>query len=262
MNTALSKAFAATGKKEYSILAEENMKAVLEKFNTGEEGFYHTYKNGNAKYPAFLDDYAYLIQSLIHLQEITSDTNWLIKAKELTEFVKENFEETSTGYFFFTSRHQTDVIVRKKEIYDGATPSGNSVMVFNLSYLSIVFNKPEWMEQTVKNLSSVLQAVTRYPTSFGVWAASVFDHVIGINEIAIMGNNFAVMRNEFKTHFQPNAVLQSSLHENPGFPLLAGRGTNGKPQLFLCKNYTCQRPLSSVNSLVEFLVKSHSGRAQ
>ena len=113
--------------------------------------FYHTWKNETAKYPAFLDDYAFLIQALIHLQEITADTKWLIKAKELTEFVIDNFSEEETGFFFYTNAGQKDVIVRKKEVYDGAVPSGNSVMAYNLYQLGILFDKKEWKERSLED---------------------------------------------------------------------------------------------------------------
>ena len=112
--------------------------------------FHHTWKNDLAKYPAFLDDYAFLIQALIQLQEITADTNWLMKAKAITEFVIENFSEAGHRVSFFTHRSdQKDVIVRKKEVYDGAVPSGNSVMAYNLYQLVIFFDKKEWKERSL-----------------------------------------------------------------------------------------------------------------
>jgi uncharacterized protein YyaL (SSP411 family) len=61
--------------------------------------------------------------------------------------VIEHFEEPETGFFFYTNKEQADVIVRKKEVYDGAVPSGNAVMAHNLLYLSIVFDKPEWRKE-------------------------------------------------------------------------------------------------------------------
>lgn len=258
MNIALCKAFAATGNEEYRTLAIGNMQMLLQKFDAGVDGLFHTYKNSRAKYPAFLDDYACLIQSLIFLQEITSETTWLFKAKHFLELVKDNFEEKETGYFFFTTKVQNDIIVRKKEVYDGATPSGNAVMLFNLIYLSIVFDQPQWKEQSVKNLNSILQAVIRYPGSFGVWASLVFDQVIGINEMAIVGSNFYEYRDNLIRHYQPNKIVQTSLIENPDFPLLRGRGTVSETLLYLCKNYTCHQPVSTVNSLIEIIVKTQT----
>src|SRR5581483_5760088 len=103
--------------------------------------------DGQAKFPAFLDDYAGLIAALIQLQEVTGNAEYLLKAKEVMEFTLEGFSEEETGFFFFTHKDQQDVIVRKKEIYDGATPSGNSLMAFNLAQMGILFNRPEWGER-------------------------------------------------------------------------------------------------------------------
>ncbi|HET9056838.1 MAG TPA: thioredoxin domain-containing protein [Chitinophagaceae bacterium] len=256
MNTALSKAFAATGREAYKKMAIANMEALLEKFNAENNRLFHTYKRGVAKYPAFLDDYAFLIQALIYLQEITSNTEWLMKAKELTEFVKENFEEKETGFFYFTESSQKDVIVRKKEVYDGATPSGNSVMVLNLIYLSIIFNIPTWQEQATKSLSSLLQTVIRYPGSFGVWVSALIDQCVGINEIAIVGPQFDVFRDKLISHYLPNKILQTSLNVNTAFPLQNRKPGSNKTLLFLCKNYTCLQPVTTVNSLLELIVKT------
>ncbi|HLF44951.1 MAG TPA: thioredoxin domain-containing protein, partial [Chitinophagaceae bacterium] len=121
MNTALSKAFAATGNQRYRELAIKNMDFLLAAFSAPEtNNFFHSWKNGRANHPAFLDDYAYLIQSLIHLQMVTTETNYLIKAKEITGLVLQNFKEEDTGFFFYTSFHQKDILLRKKEVYDGA----------------------------------------------------------------------------------------------------------------------------------------------
>ncbi|MGS0000483.1 hypothetical protein ACUOIV_28560, partial [Escherichia coli] len=90
--------------------------------------WHHTWKNGVATIPAFLDDLAYLIQASIQLQMVTGDLMYLIRAKSITEHVIANFEESSSVFFFYTPAHQTDLLLRKKEVYDGATPSGNAIM--------------------------------------------------------------------------------------------------------------------------------------
>ncbi len=115
-------------------------------------GFYHTYKNGEAKYPAFLDDYAELIHALIHLQEITSDNSYLEKAKTLIKYCEDHFSEEETGYFYFTNVQQRDVICEKKELYDGAVPSGNSLMAWNLGYSGIVFDQTGVAREGSKNV--------------------------------------------------------------------------------------------------------------
>ena len=77
---------------------------------------------------------------MIHLQEITSDTSYLEKVKTLVKWCFDHFSDDETGYFYFTNDQQDDVIVRKKELYDGAVPSGNSLMAWNLYYCGMVFD--------------------------------------------------------------------------------------------------------------------------
>jgi uncharacterized protein YyaL (SSP411 family) len=170
MVTALCKAYAAMGEENYLELAEKNIQFIEEKMTTKGTTLLHTYKNGHAKIEAFLDDYAYLIQAYIHLQEVTANAHFLVKAQQLTEFVIQHFSDDENTLFYFTHHQQSSLVVRKKEIYDGATPSGNAVMAGNLAYLSIIFNKADWQERYVKMISTIGTAIVRYPTSFGVWA--------------------------------------------------------------------------------------------
>ncbi|MBK9938186.1 MAG: thioredoxin domain-containing protein [Chitinophagaceae bacterium] len=250
MNIACSKAFAATGNEKYRILAKENMQFVFNNFKGKEENeFHHTWKNDKAKYPAFLDDYAFLIQALIQLQEITTETKWLIHAKSITEFVIKNFSEPDTGFFFYTPYGQTDVIVRKKEVYDGAVPSGNSVMAYNLHQLSILFDKRDWEQRCLAMTSSLARAITRYPTSFGNWACLLQEIIAGTNEIALIGKDFSGIHNELLGQYIPHRVLMTSETANPVFPLLE-KPVAETTAIYLCRNYTCQNPVFSAKELM------------
>ncbi|MGB3089251.1 MAG: thioredoxin domain-containing protein [Chitinophagaceae bacterium] len=250
MNIACSKAFAATGNEKYRTLAIENMQFVFNNFKGKEENeFHHTWKNDKAKYPAFLDDYAFLIQALIQLQEITTETKWLIHAKSITEFVIKNFSEPDTGFFFYTPYGQTDVIVRKKEVYDGAVPSGNSVMAYNLHQLSILFDKRDWEQRCLAMTSSLARAITRYPTSFGNWACLLQEIIAGTNEIALIGKDFSGIHNELLGQYIPHRVLMTSETANPVFPLLE-KPVAETTAIYLCRNYTCQNPVFSAKELM------------
>jgi uncharacterized protein len=252
MITAYCKAFAALGDEQYRGRAVLGMNFLWTRLRQNGV-FYHTYKNGEAKHPAFLDDYAYLVQALIQLQEITSDSGYLYKAREITEFVIENFGEEETGFFFFTHANQKDVIVRKKEVYDGATPSGNAVMALNLYYLAIIFDKPSWKERAVEMIKSMRQVVVRYPSSFGVWATFLQAVTHGIPEIVLIGENFGKLHLDFLRTFIPFSVFQSATLSDKQFPLLAGKPFSPVPQFFLCKDYACQKPVSELDKLLEQL---------
>jgi uncharacterized protein YyaL (SSP411 family) len=254
MNTACSKAFAATGNESYRQLAIENMRFILEKFNSSDSGsFFHTWKNNIAKYPAFLDDYAFLIEALIHLQEITADTKWLQMAKEITEFVIDNFNDTSSPFFYYTNSSQQDVIIRKKEIYDGAIPSGNSVMAYNFRRLSILFDNNEWRQRSEKMVLAVGNIVPKYPTSFGIWGCLLQEIIVGTFEIAVVGNQNTHLHADLLKQYIPHKVLMASKKVVTGFPLLANKPILEQPLIYLCSNYTCHNPVISVTGLISLI---------
>ncbi len=255
MNTACSKAFMATGNESYRQLAKFNMQFLLEKFcKASSNEFYHTWKNEIAKYPAFLDDYAFLIQALIQLQEITAETKWLEKAKELTEFVIAHFADEHTGLFYYTGVDQADVIFRKKEIYDGAVPSGNSVMAYNIYQLSIYFyEKTKWSERNLRMLTNVGEIISRYPTSFGIWASLLLEKTFGTYEVAILGNNYQKLQLDLFNHYLPHKILMASNIENEDFPILAGKTSPEKAVIYLCKDFVCQQPVTSIDRFISLI---------
>lgn len=253
MNSAYSKAYAALGNRKYLELAISNMDFILQRFQSGDGSYFHTFKNDVAKYPAFLDDYAYTIQALINLQEITGNPEYLVKAKEMTEWVEDHFSDDESGYFFFTNKDQQDIIVRKKEVYDGAVPSGNAVMAVNLYYLGVIFDKMDWKKRAVKLCSSLHQVVSKYPTSFGIWATLILALTYNISEIAIVGGSFDKIRDEFLRIFIPFRIVQSSPHDNKDFPLLAHKPYTPQAQLFLCRNYSCESPVTELNDLIRLM---------
>lgn len=254
MNTACSKAYAATGNESYRQLAIDNMRFIVEKFSSSNSGsFFHTWKNNIAKYPAFLDDYAFLIEALIYLQEITADTKWLQMAKEITEFVIENFSETDSPFFYYTNSTQQDVIIRKKEIYDGAIPSGNSIMAYNFHRLSILFDKNEWRQKSEKMVMASGNAFIRYPTSFAIWGCLLQEITCGTFEIALVGNEYNKIYKELLEKYIPHKVLMVSKKAESGFPLLANKPTTELPSIFLCSNYTCHNPVISVIGLISLI---------
>ncbi len=255
MNIALSRAAAATGISSYRERAVANMDFILNAFTLEDGSLAHNYKNNIARNPAFLDDYAYLIEALIRLQEVTGNAEWLKIAKSLTEQVLRNFS-TEDGLFFYTPESQTDVILRKKEIYDGAVPSGNAVMLWNLYQLGVLFDQPDWRERALKMAASLKDAVLKYPGSFGVWARFQVAIAYGIPEIAIIGGESTVTSNEFLRTFIGSYVFQSATLSNDEFPLLAGKPESRKAKIFLCKDYACQAPVETVPELVRLLGKT------
>ncbi|TAH13429.1 MAG: thioredoxin domain-containing protein [Sphingobacteriia bacterium] len=251
MITAYCKA-AALGNPEYLEIAKQTMQFLEEKFNINSPlGWNHTYKNGVAKIPAFLDDYAYLIQAYIHLQELTGNSEYLLKAKSLTEWVMDHFSEESTGFFYYTPDFQKDIIVRKKEVFDGATPSGNAIMAINLYYLSVVFDESGWQKRSTHLTASLSNAILKHPTSFACWASLLQTMVKGNKEIVVTGQQALHYLNPINRAYIPNKIIQASETNLAVFPLLTGKEFEKEAVLFyLCENYTCGPAFRTVETLL------------
>ncbi|HEY1871321.1 MAG TPA: AGE family epimerase/isomerase, partial [Chitinophagaceae bacterium] len=254
MNAACSKAFAATGKEQYRQLAIDNMQFLFDhlKSKAGDH-FYHTWKNNKAKNLAFLDDHSFLIEAILHLQEITGDVEWLFKAKEITEYVIKNFSETETGLFFFTDQSQEDVILRKKEIYDGATPSGNATMAYNLYRLSILFDIPEWRKRAETMIASLNNVMIRYPTSFGIWAKLFLEIITGSEEIVIVGKDASKLAYQVLAEYIPHKVFIFSAISNKKLPLLSEKLAKDIPLIYVCRSYVCLKPVSNLTELLKLI---------
>ena len=252
MITAFARAFAVTGLEEYRQMAVNNWNFLESHLKDSYGEWKHTYKSGEAKFPAFLDDLAYLQQALFHLQEITAEGRYLMVAKEIAASVIEAYGD-GNGFFFYTPVKQEDVIVRKKELYDGATPSGNAVMAWNLYYLGRVFNRQDWVDRAVGMCKGLEQVVLKYPTSFGVWATLMQSLAYGIPEIALVGENFGELQKDILRTFIPFKIFQSASRPSKDFPLLDNKPFSEQPKVYLCKNYSCQNPVTEVDTLIRML---------
>ncbi|RPD40194.1 thioredoxin domain-containing protein [Chitinophaga barathri] len=252
---ACCKAAAALGDGAYLAMAEAAMGCILKNMRKpgASPAYWHTYKEGSARYPAFLDDYANLIRALITLQETSGNLEWVRTAGELVTFVLEQFSDENLRYFYYTASGQADVIVRKKEIYDGAVPSGNAVMAHNLWHLSIVFDKSEWAERALGMTAGLSQTLIRYPTSFGVWAAMIMRLVQGTPELAVAGPAYKERIRELNELYIPYKVLLGADAEAGDMPLLQQRMQQGRTLIYLCRDYQCVKPVEYISEITNLI---------
>ena len=250
MNQAFCRAAEVLGDAGFSEVAIRNMEFLLDR-RDGAGSLRHTYKAGSYRIGAFLDDHAYMISALLSLYQHTGEDRYLDEAVHMTGHVIRDFSDADGLFFYYTGVSQGDVIVRKKEIYDGATPSGNAVMALNLRRLGILTGREDWKQRSASMLDGVLQAAIRYPTSFGVWAGLLMELVKGNPEIAIVGRGAGAIRRELAREYIPFAVIQWSEEENDRHPLIAGKSGGGGGWLYLCRDHRCLKPVRTIRELLQ-----------
>lgn len=253
--TALCKAYAAIQNERYLEMAKKALVFIERNLVSEENGLLHSWNKKPNKQPAFLDDCASLINAYISLHWSTADVNYLLKASQLVDTVIELFSDEDEVLFYFTSNKQTDVILRKTEIYDGATPSGNALMAFNLAILSVYFDKPGWKKRAEAMVDQMANFILNYPTSFSLWALTLQILVKQPPEIAIVGAGYATILKQVLHEYMPGAVLQASEKENPDWPLVRGKYPDLKQtNIYICQNYSCLKPLTGFEAFKECLI--------
>ena len=254
-NQALSKAGQAFGEEEWIALAAQNMDFLLSSFEDKSNGqLLHTHKAGVSKYPAFLDDVAYMIQALLYLYEPTGTLDYLEKARTLMHYAIEHFSDENQLFFYYTPSFQTDILVRKKDLYDGAIPSGNSIMAWNLHRLGLLFDQQEWRKRAEMMLETVKDAAVKYPTSYGIWSNLFLEYTQGTHEIFVLGPKAKPMGQELLSAYIPNKVFMAAAEVTMGYPLMEGRLSAPDTRIFICRNYTCSLPLASLEEAMALVL--------
>jgi uncharacterized protein YyaL (SSP411 family) len=237
--TALCKAYAAIGDDEYKQAAIDAIVWVENNFSESDQEYlFHTNTNGVKKSFAFLDDYGALIQSYIHLQEITGDTQYLHKAEKWMGYVQAHFSDEEGVFFYYTAQYQTDVIVRQKDTYDGAQPSGNALICISLYYLGHVFDRANWISQSEQMIHQMRKLIIQYPSSFSYWGQSFSWMAADAIELVAIGPKVHNSLKKVLSPFQPHKILVFSAKEDPSLASTIGKYSPDN-QYYICVNKTC-----------------------
>lgn len=255
MCSAYVHAWEATNMPAYLDAARKNMQFVLEHFRRSDQqgAFWHTWKAGEARYAAFLDDYAFLIRAMQDLYEATFDESLLEEAMDIARYVVGAFFDETSGMFFFTDKSQTDLIVRKKDLYDSSMPSGNAAMLMNLQKLAVMAGEEAFAKMATRMMANMKDAVERYPSSFSYWARCMLYETLGWKEIAVVGDNAVTLAGKLHCLYFPARILMASASPESTYPLLANRYTPGQDLFFLCENFSCRRPTSDWDTFLRML---------
>jgi uncharacterized protein len=251
MVSACVQAYRALSEPEMLQQAEKCMDFLLGVFAAPNgKGLLHTYKDGFAKYDAMLDDYAFTIAALIDLYEVTGTERFLVSAQSLVDVVQENFPKGDTLYYF-TSAQQTDVIVRKTDLYDNALPSGNSIMAQNLLRLGYLLTRLDWLDRGRRMLDEVKPLVQQYPLSFQMWAVAIQREAHGWLEVSVTGKNAAANGLFLSKTYIPNQVLAIETLETTSIAVLESRTGQTEDLVYICTDMVCGRPETDVHSALK-----------
>jgi uncharacterized protein YyaL (SSP411 family) len=255
MIAALAKAGAVLGENEYVTTAKESVDFIWEHLRDNRGRLIKRFRDGEASQPSHLDDYAFLIWGLIELYQADFNPVHLKRALELNTIMLEDYWDEQNGGLFLSSAELNDLIVRSKEVYDGAIPSGNSVAAHNLIRLSRYLSDPELETKSAQIAETFANLVNPLPQGFTHLLSSVLFAVGPTSEIVITGDSKSTdtqdMIRIIQKSYLPHAVLIFAPSDQPDseiysiIPQLKNQPPiDGKATVYICRNFTCQAPVT------------------
>ena len=221
------------------------------------------WRMGQAGLPAHLEDYAFLIQGLLDLYEASWNPAYLVDARELTELAIDLFEDSEQGGFFLTAKDGEPLLTRPKEIYDGAIPSGNSIMAMNLARLGNMTGDQKFLDCLDHAFSAFSGFLQSNPSGAENFLHSLAFILHPPLEIVITGNAEDPLTQSFLremgSSFLPfKSVLFLPSGKKNGellrfSPHLKAFSFTEEPTFFLCRDFACEHPRTQLDEVKKML---------
>ncbi|MEX2461308.1 MAG: thioredoxin domain-containing protein [Paenibacillaceae bacterium] len=261
---ALAKGAKALQKPIYAEAAKKAVDFILTNMRKEDGRLLARYRDGAAAFPGYVDDYAFLIWGLIELYEATFEITYLQNALELNQQMLDLFWDDAKGGLFFYGNDSEQLFIRPKEIYDGAMPSGNSAAALNLQKLARYTFNPELSQKADQQLKAFAGAVEGYPAGHALFMAAIDFFYSSSSEVVIAGDlkkeDTQAMIRAIQSRYAPNTlIIVNPIGEEKAaveaiIPLVQGKhGLGGQATAYVCENFSCQSPTSSLEELKEML---------
>ncbi len=257
MIDALAKAGVILSRPEYLAAAEKAANFILIKMSRPDGRLLHTYRHGEAKLDAYLDDYAYLVNSLVTLYESSANEKWIDEAVRLADILLVRFADNERGGFYFTADDHEQLIARNKDLHDSSVPSGNAMAATALLRLGKLCGRNDYLSAAEGALLAGLSVMTQAPTAAGQLLIALDMYIGPMPEIVLVGpdndETRAALAN-LQWRFLPRRVIgrgkPGQQHSQNLAPLFAGRTSAGdQPSVFICENFACQAPVSGLKAI-------------
>ena len=246
---------------DYRRIAEKNAAFLLDKLRTGGR-LRRSYKDGQAKFNGYLEDYAMVADGLVALYEATFDARWLREAEALADAINELFWDEERKAFYDTPADHEKLVTRPRDVYDNAAPSGNSVATEVLLKLSLLLDRDDYRQRAETVLEEMAGGLEKIPGAFGRLLCALDFSTSRPYEIALVGDpekdDTRSLLEAVYSNYLPNKVVAGhdpdDIEAEMLIPLLADRPMrNGKATAYVCEGYACQSPTTDQEELAEQL---------
>ncbi|MCR4719978.1 MAG: thioredoxin domain-containing protein, partial [Firmicutes bacterium] len=238
MITALSMLYRVTRNEKYITQAQKAQGFIENNMYDG-KSLYTSFRDKKLSKKAFLDDYAFYVTALIELYSSTLDKNYLEKAENFCKDTVNLFMDSQNGGFYLSASNSTELFINPKETYDGAIPSGNSVMAYNLVRLYQITEKEEYSNLLEKQMAFMSSKTADYPAGNSMFLIAKLLYENPIPHIVIaLKDDSDLNQIKGKLPFLVNTVITQSNN----YPLI-----NDKTTFYICKNRNCFPPVNEIS---------------
>ena len=252
MIAALAEAGAVLDRDDYLEAAIACADFVLTEMRDADGRLLRTWKDGQGRLNAYLEDHAYLVEALLTLYEATFDPRWFRAARELADTMIERFADEERGGFFDTASDHERLIARRKSLEDNPIPAGNSSAAYGLVRLAALTGEHDYERRAAGVFRLLHEVARKHPQAFAHLLQAVDFHFAPVKEVAIVGPDRFPLERVVRGRFRPHLVLAGG--ERDGVPLLEGREpVDGRATAYVCENFTCRRPVTEPAELEELL---------
>jgi len=211
-----------------------------------------TYKDGEAKLNAYLEDHAFLLEALLTLYEATFEPRWFAAARELADTMIERFADEQRGGFFETSSDHERLVARRKDLEDHPIPSGNASAALGLLRLATLTGEHSYEQRAVGILRLLHRLAAKHPNAFAHVLQALDFHFADVREVALAGEDTTALERVIRASFRPHVVVAGG--EPGAVPLLEGRGpVEGRAAAYVCEGFACQAPVTEPAELEALL---------
>ncbi len=258
MVAALADAGAVLERDDYLDAARKCADFLLTGLTDGDGRLLRTWKDGEGRLNAYLEDHAYLLDALLTLYEATFEPRWFEAARALADTMIERFGDPEKGGFFETSSDHEQLLTRRKDPEDHPIPSGNAAAAYALLRLAALTGEHEYEKQGVGVLRLFTEMAPRHPNAFAHLLQALDFHLAQVKEVALVGEDLRSLERVVRGAFRPHVVVAGTPPGGGGdasaIPLLEGRApVDGAATAYVCERFACQAPVTEPAELEKLL---------
>jgi uncharacterized protein YyaL (SSP411 family) len=258
MIAALAEAGAALDREDYLDAARRCAEFIAAELRGGGERLRRSWREGEPRLAAYLEDYAYLTEALLTLYEATFEVRWFDAARDTANAMIELFADEERGGFFTTAHDHEELIARRKDADDHPIPSGNAAAAYGLLRLAALTGEHSYETRAVGVFRILARAASRHPHALAYLLRALDFHFAAVKEVALVESSGAHGLGELasvvRSRFRPHLVLAGGPEGSERPELMLERSpVDGRPAAYVCENFACRQPVTDPEKLARAL---------